>query len=87
MPAKLKPEAIKRVIHISGIEVPVILYLTDVGFEFGIKGSRIRPMMSWYKALKSAETPVNVPAHMHGKPYELLQHQAKHLVAKQAKKS
>jgi hypothetical protein len=71
-----KRRPIERELHIHGVPTPVVVEITEDGLSFRIPGTRSRVRLSWYRAVESSETEVNVPSFLMGRPLELLKYKA-----------
>lgn len=67
--------AIKRNIHIHGIESPVIVILDQEGIQMCIPGHKKKLFGSWFRVASQMETPPNCLSYIEGRPIEFLKQQ------------
>ena len=72
MAAEIK-RPIKRAIHVDGVEGKVNVTITENGLVFSAPNSAKGLTVIWTQVVKSATTPINVPAHLYGDPIKFLQ--------------
>jgi hypothetical protein len=71
-------KVLKRVIRLHGINKPVVIEISTAGVSIYVKGARKHLHGNWYAIVnKAMETPADVPSYLMGKPWELLEKQAK----------
>jgi hypothetical protein len=76
--AKTKSSSvIKRVIKLYGVDLPIIVSLSEEGVAMAVSGTKTKVSGTWESVARSLQTPDNVPSYLMGKPKEFLARQAK----------
>jgi hypothetical protein len=75
MPAELREgTTLKRLIKIHSLSEPVEVGIEREGISVRVRGSRKKLFASWHQVVLAAQTPVDVPSFLAGRPIEFLKH-------------
>lgn len=80
-------QALKRLIHVYGVEGQIEVSLSEDGLAFRIPGTRKSVSMTWPEAVKAAKAEADTPAWLANDPLKFLQTEVEKLRKRAVKRA